>query len=100
MVHPYQRSAANHFKSFFLDSSHAGISSILFETRLGCLQEEVPKDTLRFINAVNEMLSLSETLVVFPRWSRGILPFWERFVQAWDDLYDIGTQRRRKEGAQ
>ncbi|XP_034533404.1 cytochrome P450 27C1 [Notolabrus celidotus] len=66
-----------------------GISSILFETRLGCLQEEIPKDTLRFISAVSDMLSLSETVVLFPRWSRSVLPFWRRFVQAWDDLYDV-----------
>ncbi|KAK9524208.1 hypothetical protein VZT92_018065 [Zoarces viviparus] len=66
-----------------------GISSILFETRLGCLQEDIPPDTLRFIAAVNEMLTLSETVVLFPRWSRGVLPFWRRFVQAWDDLYDV-----------
>ncbi|XP_060888966.1 sterol 26-hydroxylase, mitochondrial [Labrus mixtus] len=66
-----------------------GISSILFETRLGCLQEEIPENTLRFISAVNDMLTLSETVVLFPRWSRGVLPFWRRFVQAWDDLYDV-----------
>uniref|UniRef100_UPI0037E7DECE sterol 26-hydroxylase, mitochondrial isoform X2 n=1 Tax=Semicossyphus pulcher TaxID=241346 RepID=UPI0037E7DECE len=66
-----------------------GISSILFETRLGCLQEEIPEDTLRFINAANDMLTLSETVVLFPRWSRGVLPFWRRFVQAWDDLFDV-----------
>ncbi|XP_062270456.1 sterol 26-hydroxylase, mitochondrial [Scomber scombrus] len=66
-----------------------GISSILFETRLGCLQEEIPQETLRFINAANDMLTMSETVVIFPRWSRGILPFWKRFVQAWDDLYDV-----------
>lgn len=68
-----------------------GISSILFETRLGCLQEEIPKDVLRFITAVSDMLTLSETVVLFPRWSRGVLPFWKRFVQAWDDLCDIGA---------
>ncbi|XP_041638291.1 sterol 26-hydroxylase, mitochondrial [Cheilinus undulatus] len=66
-----------------------GISSILFETRLGCLQEEIPEDTLRFISAANNMLTLSETVVLFPRWSRRILPFWSRFIQAWDDLYDV-----------
>ncbi|KAM4559963.1 sterol 26-hydroxylase, mitochondrial [Odontesthes bonariensis] len=66
-----------------------GISSILFETRLGCLQEEIPRDTLRFITAVNDMLMLSDTVIILPRWSRGILPFWKRFVQAWDDLYDV-----------
>lgn len=69
----------------------AGICSVLFETRLGCLQEDVPEDTLRFIAAVNNMLSLSNTVILFPRWSRSILPFWRRFVQAWDHLYDVGT---------
>ncbi|XP_072233632.1 sterol 26-hydroxylase, mitochondrial [Leuresthes tenuis] len=66
-----------------------GISSILFETRLGCLQEEIPQDTLRFIAAVNDMLMLSDIVIIFPRWSRSIVPFWKRFVQAWDDLYDV-----------
>ncbi|KAA0713405.1 Sterol 26-hydroxylase, mitochondrial [Triplophysa tibetana] len=66
-----------------------GISSILFETRLGCLQEEIPTDTLRFITAVNDMLTLSETVLFFPRWSRGFFPFWKRFVQAWDELIDV-----------
>ncbi|XP_061571891.1 LOW QUALITY PROTEIN: sterol 26-hydroxylase, mitochondrial [Cololabis saira] len=66
-----------------------GISSVLFETRLGCLEEEIPRDTQRFIAAVNDMMMLSETVIIFPRWSRSILPFWRRFVRAWDDLYDV-----------
>ncbi|XP_030637706.1 sterol 26-hydroxylase, mitochondrial [Chanos chanos] len=65
------------------------ISSILFETRLGCLQDEIPKDTQRFIAAVNDMLTLSEPVLFFPCWTRGILPFWSRFVRAWDDLYYV-----------
>ncbi|KAK3557469.1 hypothetical protein QTP70_027928, partial [Hemibagrus guttatus] len=66
-----------------------GISSILFETRLGCLQEEIPTETLRFIAAANNMLTLSETVLFFPRWTRKIFPFWKQFIQAWDDLYDV-----------
>lgn len=66
-----------------------GISSILFETRLGCLQEEIPTETLRFISGVNDMLTLSETVLFFPRWTRSFLPYWKRFVQAWDDLIDV-----------
>ncbi|XP_013884158.1 sterol 26-hydroxylase, mitochondrial [Austrofundulus limnaeus] len=69
-----------------------GISAILFETRLGCLQDDAPKDTLRFITAVNDMLTLSEIVVLLPRWSRSILPFWGRFVQAWDHLYDMAQK--------
>ncbi|XP_056157155.1 cytochrome P450 27C1 isoform X3 [Lampris incognitus] len=68
-----------------------GISSILFETRLGCLKEEIPKDTLRFISATSEMLMLSDVVILFPRWSRGVLPFWRRFTQAWDNLFDVAT---------
>ncbi|XP_062854181.1 sterol 26-hydroxylase, mitochondrial [Trichomycterus rosablanca] len=66
-----------------------GISSILFETRLGCLQEEIPTDTLRFINAANNMLTLSEIILFLPRWTRNIFPYWKQFIQAWDDLYDV-----------
>ncbi|XP_072570996.1 sterol 26-hydroxylase, mitochondrial isoform X1 [Paramormyrops kingsleyae] len=69
-----------------------GISSILFETRLGCLQEDIPQDTQRFIAAVGEMLALSETVLFFPRWTRRFLPYWARFVQAWDDLYDVARK--------
>ncbi|XP_060774774.1 sterol 26-hydroxylase, mitochondrial [Neoarius graeffei] len=66
-----------------------GISSILFETRLGCLQEEIPTETLRFIAAANNMLTHSETVLFFPGWTRKIFPFWKQFIQAWDDLYDV-----------
>ncbi|XP_038158195.1 sterol 26-hydroxylase, mitochondrial [Cyprinodon tularosa] len=69
-----------------------GISAVLFETRLGCLQEEIPEDTLRFIAAVNNMLTLSDIVILMPCWSRSILPFWKRFVQAWDDLYDVAQK--------
>ncbi|XP_071185577.1 sterol 26-hydroxylase, mitochondrial-like isoform X2 [Salvelinus alpinus] len=68
-----------------------GISSILFETRLGCLQEEIPKDTLKFIAAANVMLTLSETVLFLPLWTRNILPFWKRFIQAWDDLVNTSN---------
>uniref|UniRef100_A0A8D2ZG60 Uncharacterized protein n=1 Tax=Scophthalmus maximus TaxID=52904 RepID=A0A8D2ZG60_SCOMX len=76
----------------FSKSPYTAVSVILFETRLGCLQEEIPRDTLRFIAAVNDMLTLSNTVIIFPRWSRGILPFWKRFVQAWDELCGIGQK--------
>ncbi|XP_043965320.1 sterol 26-hydroxylase, mitochondrial-like isoform X2 [Gambusia affinis] len=69
-----------------------GISAVLFETRLGCLREEIPADTLRFIAAVNDMLTLSDQVVLLPRWSRRLLPFWGRFVQAWDDLYGVAQK--------
>nr|XP_019959630.1 PREDICTED: sterol 26-hydroxylase, mitochondrial-like [Paralichthys olivaceus] len=68
------------------------VSSVLFETRLGCLQEDIPHDTLKFIAAVNTMLGLSDAVFFTPRWSRSILPLWKRFVQAWDDLCSVGQK--------
>ncbi|KAL4635780.1 cytochrome P450 27C1-like [Arapaima gigas] len=67
-------------------------SFILFEMRLGCLKDKIPPDTVRFISAVDQMLTLSETVLFFPRWTRTFLPFWKRFVKAWDDLYEVATQ--------
>ncbi|MBN3296754.1 CP27A protein, partial [Amia calva] len=69
-----------------------GISSILFETRLRCLDDDVPQDTQKFIKAAGEMLTLSETVLFFPQWTRAFLPFWQRFVQAWDDLYNVAQK--------
>ncbi|MGH0129374.1 UNVERIFIED_CONTAM: hypothetical protein FKN15_043525 [Acipenser sinensis] len=66
-----------------------GISSILFEARLGCLDEEIPEDTQKFIRAVGDMLALSETVLFFPKWTRSILPYWKRFVSSWDDISDV-----------
>ncbi|KAJ0062345.1 hypothetical protein NL108_010527 [Boleophthalmus pectinirostris] len=69
-----------------------GVSAILFETRLGCLQEDVPQDTLRFIRAVNTMFLMSDAVSIAPRWTRRFLPHWERFVRAWDDLSDVAQR--------
>ncbi|KAM3585748.1 uncharacterized protein V6R79_026130 [Siganus canaliculatus] len=66
-----------------------GISAILFETRLGCLQDHIPPETQRFIGAVGDMLLLSQTVPLLPRWSRRLLPLWSRFVSAWDDLHHV-----------
>ncbi|XP_028836031.1 cytochrome P450 27C1 isoform X1 [Denticeps clupeoides] len=83
------RTTVSNLTELFYRFGFEGISTILFETRLGCLQEEIPKDTLRFIAATNDMLSLSNSVLFFPQWTRGILPFWKDFVKAWDDLYDV-----------
>uniref|UniRef100_A0A673WS18 Cytochrome P450 family 27 subfamily A member 2 n=1 Tax=Salmo trutta TaxID=8032 RepID=A0A673WS18_SALTR len=69
-----------------------GISSILFETRLGCLEEEIPKETLKFIAAANDMLTLSETVLFLPLWTRNVLPFWKQFIRAWDDLVNVAQR--------
>ncbi|CAL8301059.1 unnamed protein product [Gadus morhua 'NCC'] len=65
------------------------VAAVVFEARLGCLQDRVPEETLRFIAALNAMWRLSEPVLLLPCWTRGLLPYWGRFVRAWDDITQI-----------
>lgn len=68
---------------------------MLFENRMGCLEEVVPEETEKFIFAVGEMFRLSPIIVLFPQSVWPYLPFWKQFVSAWDYLFKIceGLQR-------
>uniref|UniRef100_H3C3M6 Cytochrome P450 family 27 subfamily A member 2 n=1 Tax=Tetraodon nigroviridis TaxID=99883 RepID=H3C3M6_TETNG len=68
-----------------------GISAILFETRLGCLDQKVDPNVQRFITAIGDMLSTSDFAYLVPRWARSLVPVWKRFVQAWDDISDVAS---------
>ncbi|XP_076120282.1 cytochrome P450 [Alosa pseudoharengus] len=73
-----------------------GISSVLFETRLGCLNEKVPEETERFIFSVGEMFRLSPIIVLFPRSLWPYLPFWKHFVAVWDHLFTVAEDLVQK----
>lgn len=89
-------SVSGNFSEFFGSCKFfAGISAILFETRLGCLEEKVDPNVQRFITAVNDMLSMSDLAYLVPRWTRGFVPVWRRFIRAWDDISDVGEQSKR-----
>ncbi|KAM9709315.1 LOW QUALITY PROTEIN: cytochrome P450 [Menidia menidia] len=66
-----------------------GICSVLFETRMGCMEEDVPEETQRFISSVGEMFRLSPIIVLFPRSLWPYLPFWRQFVATWDHLFKV-----------
>ncbi|KAJ8255442.1 hypothetical protein GJAV_G00204920 [Gymnothorax javanicus] len=66
-----------------------GISTVLFETRMGCLNEEVPEETQKFIVSVGEMFRLSPIIVLFPKYLWPYLPFWKHFVAVWDHLFKV-----------
>lgn len=68
----------------------AGICSVLFENRMGCLNEQVPEETEKFIISVGEMFQLSQIVTLFPKSTWPYLPFWKRFVAAWDHLFKVG----------
>ncbi|XP_077584973.1 sterol 26-hydroxylase, mitochondrial [Stigmatopora nigra] len=74
---------AHHFYCFSLES----IATILFESRLGALEKDVPSSTLRFIDAISTMFSNSLAVVALPEWSRNFLPYWRRYIAGWDGIF-------------
>ncbi|XP_072253665.1 cytochrome P450 [Leuresthes tenuis] len=66
-----------------------GVCSVLFETRMGCMNEVVPEETQKFIFSVGEMLRLSPIIVLFPRSLWPYLPPWKQFVATWDHLFKV-----------
>ncbi|XP_029935908.1 cytochrome P450 [Myripristis murdjan] len=69
-----------------------GICSVLFETRMGCLNEVVPEQTQKFIVSVGEMFRLSQLVILFPKSTWPYLPFWKQFVAAWDYLFKVAEE--------
>ncbi|KAL4618068.1 sterol 26-hydroxylase, mitochondrial-like [Arapaima gigas] len=66
-----------------------GICSVLFETRMGCLNENIPEETQKFIFSVGEMFRISSFIVLFPKYTWPYLPFWRYFVSLWDHLFKV-----------
>ncbi|XP_022596494.1 cytochrome P450 27C1 [Seriola dumerili] len=66
-----------------------GIASILFETRVGCLEKEIPAGTHDFINAISQMFTNSMAVFVLPKWSRNLLPYWGRYIAGWDGIFSF-----------
>ncbi|XP_054643786.1 sterol 26-hydroxylase, mitochondrial isoform X1 [Dunckerocampus dactyliophorus] len=73
-----------------------GICSVLFETRMGCMNKEVPDETQKFIFSVGEMFRLSPVIVLFPKWQWPYLPPWTKFVAAWDHLFKVAEELVQK----
>uniref|UniRef100_A0A8C6LH32 Cytochrome P450 family 27 subfamily A member 3 n=1 Tax=Nothobranchius furzeri TaxID=105023 RepID=A0A8C6LH32_NOTFU len=79
-----------------------GICSVLFETRMGCMNETVPEETQKFIFSVGEMFRLSPIIVLFPKSLWPYLPFWKQFVATWDHLFKVAEElvNKKIEGIQ
>ncbi|KAG7220317.1 hypothetical protein INR49_010151 [Caranx melampygus] len=73
-----------------------GICSVLFETRMGCMNEVVPEETQKFIVSVGEMFRLSQVIVLFPRSMWPYMPFWKKFVATWDHLFKVAEELVQK----
>ncbi|KAM4561906.1 cytochrome P450 [Fundulus diaphanus] len=69
-----------------------GICSVLFETRMGCMNEVIPEETQKFIISVGEMFRLSPIIVLFPKSLWPYLPFWKQFIATWDHLFKVAEK--------
>ncbi|XP_074785510.1 LOW QUALITY PROTEIN: 25-hydroxyvitamin D-1 alpha hydroxylase, mitochondrial [Athene noctua] len=65
-----------------------GISSVLFASRLGCLEQEVPPDTETFIRSIDTMFVTTLLTMAMPRALHRLCPRpWRSFCEAWDYLF-------------
>ncbi|KAL0978269.1 hypothetical protein UPYG_G00168210 [Umbra pygmaea] len=77
---------ASEFYRFGLE----GISSVLFESRIGCLDPVVPTETDRFIKSINTMFVMTLLTMAMPPWLRTLFPKpWDTFCQCWDYMFQF-----------
>ncbi|CAL8320311.1 unnamed protein product [Merluccius merluccius] len=69
-----------------------GICSVLFETRMGCLNEVYPEETKKFIASVGEMFRLSMIVLLFPKFLWPYTPVWKHFVAVWDHIFKVAEK--------
>ncbi|KAI5093223.1 cytochrome P450, family 27, subfamily B, polypeptide 1, partial [Silurus meridionalis] len=84
--HPHGviRDIAAEFYRFGLE----GISSVLFESRIGCLDAVVPMETERFIQSINKMFVMTLLTMAMPAWLHRLFPGpWRTFCQCWDYMF-------------
>uniref|UniRef100_A0A8C2YYP2 Cytochrome P450, family 27, subfamily B, polypeptide 1 n=1 Tax=Cyclopterus lumpus TaxID=8103 RepID=A0A8C2YYP2_CYCLU len=67
-----------------------GISSVLFESRIGSLDEVVPEETERFIQSINTMFVMTLLTMAMPKWLHQLFPKpWNIFCQCWDYMFEF-----------
>ncbi|XP_036425095.1 sterol 26-hydroxylase, mitochondrial-like [Colossoma macropomum] len=69
-----------------------GISRILFETRIGCLENKIPAETQDFINSIVQMFTYSMTVSILPNWTRNYLPFHRWYTGGWEGIFKFACK--------
>ncbi|XP_050781256.1 25-hydroxyvitamin D-1 alpha hydroxylase, mitochondrial [Gopherus flavomarginatus] len=78
------KDVAGEFYKFGLE----GISSVLFDSRIGCLEPEVPKETETFIRSINRMFVMTLLTMAMPKFLHHIFPKpWKIFCESWDYMF-------------
>ncbi|KAM6258767.1 cytochrome P450 27C1 isoform 2-T2 [Spheniscus humboldti] len=75
----------------FFKYSMEGVATILYERRLGCLENNIPQQTVEYIEALELMFSMFKTTMyagAIPKWLRPLIPKpWREFCRSWDGLF-------------
>uniref|UniRef100_A0A8C5SPP7 Cytochrome P450 family 27 subfamily B member 1 n=1 Tax=Laticauda laticaudata TaxID=8630 RepID=A0A8C5SPP7_LATLA len=67
-----------------------GISSVLFESRIGCLEPKVPEETEKFISSINTMFVMTLLTMAMPKFLHQIFPKpWQKFCESWDYMFEF-----------
>ncbi|XP_041057178.1 cytochrome P450 27C1-like [Carcharodon carcharias] len=77
--------------SLFFKFAMESIATILFETRLGCLENQICQEAKDYMEALELMFSMFKTTMyagTIPKWLRPFIPRpWNEFCQSWDGLF-------------
>ncbi|KAM3916788.1 sterol 26-hydroxylase, mitochondrial [Leptodactylus fuscus] len=82
----------NDIANCFYRFAFEGISYILFETRIGCLEKNIPPETKKFIDSIGAMLKYSLFVTFLPPWTNNILPYYKLYMENWDNIFDFGNK--------
>ncbi|XP_051839495.1 sterol 26-hydroxylase, mitochondrial [Antechinus flavipes] len=80
---------------FYLFSLEA-IVYILFEQRIGCLKPSILPETEIVVKSVELMFKNSVYATFLPKWTRPFLPFWDRYLEGWDNIFSFGKKMIEK----
>ncbi|XP_069588839.1 sterol 26-hydroxylase, mitochondrial-like [Ranitomeya imitator] len=69
-----------------------GVSYIVFETRIGCLQKEIPPETQGFIDSVCQMFKNLVFVSYMPDWTRRVFPYWNLYMEGWDNIFNFSKK--------
>ncbi|XP_068102142.1 sterol 26-hydroxylase, mitochondrial-like [Hyperolius riggenbachi] len=69
-----------------------GISYILFESRIGCLEKTIPPESQKFIDSIGAMLKYSVFVTILPVWTQNLLPFYRKFLKNCDSIFAFGNK--------
>ncbi|XP_045416019.1 sterol 26-hydroxylase, mitochondrial [Lemur catta] len=77
---------------FFYYFALEAICYILFEKRMGCLEQSIPEDTATFVRSVGFMFQNSVYATFLPKWTRPLLPFWRWYLDGWNIIFSFGKK--------